>query len=93
MVYEETSRTLFPNDLFSQPGIATTTREDPTLSALASARQLGYQPNDRTSLLRTLDKIAALRVDAIANMHGPTVYGHFGTLVEAFRENEIATSA
>jgi flavorubredoxin len=93
MVYEETTRTLLPNDLFSQPGIATTTREDPTQSALDAARQLGYQPNDRASLLRALDKIGPLNVDVIANMHGPTVYGHFGALVTAFRENEIATSA
>jgi flavorubredoxin len=92
MIYEETTRTLFPNDLFSQPGIATTTRDDPTRSALESARELGYQPNDRTSLLRALDKIAPLQVDVIANMHGPAVYGHFGALVRAFRENDIAAS-
>ena len=93
MVYEETTRTLFPNDLFSQPGIETTTRRDPTQNALDSARELGYQPNDRANLLRALDKIAPLQVEVIANMHGPAVYGHFGALVRAFRENDIATSA
>jgi flavorubredoxin len=90
MVYEETTRTLFPNDLFSHPGVAVTTREDPTEAALGAARQLGYQPNDRASLLRALDKIAPLPVEAVANMHGPTVYGHFGKLVAAFRESSLA---
>jgi flavorubredoxin len=90
MVYEETSRTLFPNDLFSHPGTAVTTRDDPSEAALGAARHLGYQPNDRTSLLRALDKIAALKVDTIANMHGPTVYGHFDALVSTFRKSELA---
>lgn len=90
MVYEEATRTLFPNDLFSHMGIAATTREDPTSAALGAARELGYQPNDRQSLLRALDKIASLKVDVVANMHGPTVYGHCGKLVEAFRNNELS---
>jgi flavorubredoxin len=90
MVYEEKTRTLFPNDLFSHPGVAITTKDDPSEAALGAARHLGYQPNDRASLLRALDKIAPLAVDAIGNMHGPTVYGHFASLVRTFRANELA---
>lgn len=90
MIYEETTRTLFPNDLFSHMGVAATTYDDPTRAALAAARELGYQPNDRQSLLRALEKIAPLKVDVVANMHGPTVFGHFGALVKGFRENELA---
>jgi flavorubredoxin len=90
MVYEERTRTLFPNDLFSHPGVAVTTRDDPSEAALGAARHLGYQPNDRRSLMAALDKIGRLPVDAVANMHGPTVYGHFERLVATFREHELA---
>jgi flavorubredoxin len=90
MIYEEKTRTLFPNDLFSHPGTAVTTREDTSAQALGAARHLGYQPNDRPSLLRALDKIAPLDVDVVANMHGPTVYGHFGSMVKTFRESDIS---
>jgi flavorubredoxin len=93
MVYEEQTRTLFPNDLFSLLGVATTSREDTTHASLSSARELGYQPNDRASLLRALDKIAPLRVELIATMHGPTIYGHAEALVRAFRENDLSERA
>ena len=90
MVYEETTRTLFPNDLFSHPGTTVVTREDPSEAALGAARHLGYQPNDRVSLLRALEKIAPLKVDIIANMHGPAVMGHFESLVRTFRTSELS---
>ncbi|MGH7440985.1 MAG: hypothetical protein ACRENE_35375 [Polyangiaceae bacterium] len=90
MVYEEKTRTLFPNDLFSHPGTAVTVREDPSATALGAARELGYQPNDRASLLKALDKIGPLKVDLVANMHGPTVHGHFEKLVKTFRDNQLA---
>jgi flavorubredoxin len=90
MVYEEKTRTLFPNDLFSNPGVGITTREDTSEAALAAARNLGYQPNDRAAIAKALEKIAPLQVDAIANMHGPTAYGHFQKLVKTFRENQLS---
>jgi flavorubredoxin len=90
MVYEEKTRTLFPNDLFSHPGTAIVTRDDPSEAALGAARHLGYQPNDRASLLKALEKIAPLKVDTIANMHGPTVHGHFEGLVRTFRNSELS---
>jgi flavorubredoxin len=90
MVYEEKTRTLFPNDLFSHPGTVVSTREDPSPAALGAARHLGYQPNDRASLARALDKIAPLGVDVVANMHGPAVYGHFDRLVETFRSSDLS---
>jgi flavorubredoxin len=93
MVYDETTRTLFPNDLFSHAGTAVTTRADPSEAALGAARHLGYQPNDRASLLAALDKIAPLDVEIVANMHGPTVYGHFAALVATFRQNELAAAS
>jgi flavorubredoxin len=91
MVYEETTKTLFPNDLFSHPGTAVTTKDDPSAHALGAARHLGYQPNDRESLMKALEKIAPLDVDIVANMHGPTVYGHFAKLVETFRASSLSS--
>jgi flavorubredoxin len=90
MIYEEKTRTLFPNDLFSSPGTAVTTKDDPSEAALGAAKHLGYQANDRPSLLSALEKIGPLEVDTVANMHGPTVYGHFDRLVAAFRANELS---
>lgn len=90
MVYEEKTRTLFPNDLFSNPGTAITTREDTSEAALGAARHLGYQPDDRANIGKALEKIAPLQVDAVANMHGPTAYGHFQKLVKTFRDNPLS---
>jgi flavorubredoxin len=89
MVYEEVTRTLFPNDLFSRTGTEPITRDDISAPALAAARELGYQPNDRASLERALDKIAALPVEVVAPMHGATSYGHVRELLAAFREHEL----
>ena len=57
--------------------------------ALEAARQLGYQPNDPSAVGRALDKIAGLPVKVLANMHGPTVIGHFDKLVRTFRDNSL----
>jgi hypothetical protein len=46
MLFEETTGTLFPNDLFSSLGLEAVTSEDTSRVALEAARQLGYQPND-----------------------------------------------
>jgi flavorubredoxin len=89
MIFEENSRTLFPNDLFSHPGTTVTTRDNPCEAALGAARGLGYQPNDRKSLDAALDKLEPLPVEIVANMHGPTVYGHFKELVRTFRDNSF----
>lgn len=90
MAYEETTKTLFPNDLFSSFGVEVTTTEDRSKVALGAARELGYQPNDRASLDRALDKIEPLEVKVIATMHGPTIIGHYDRFVRAFRENSLA---
>ncbi|HZS66985.1 MAG TPA: hypothetical protein VFA72_07725 [Burkholderiales bacterium] len=93
MVYEETTRTLFPNDLFSTMGIDIATDRAIGAEALEVARHLGYQPDDRASLERALDRIAALDLAVVALMHGPTLTGHFPELFRAFRDNSLAHSA
>lgn len=90
MVYEENTKTLFPNDLFSSMGVEVISAEDHSQIALGAARELGYQPNDRASLNRALDKIAPLDVKVVATMHGPTLTGHYDALLKAFRENSLA---
>jgi flavorubredoxin len=90
MVYEATTGTLFPNDLFSSLGTEAVTDEDRSREALGAARELGYQPDDRKSLERTLDKLASLRINIIAPMHGPTLTGHVDDMLRAFRENVLA---
>jgi flavorubredoxin len=90
MVYEETTRTLFPNDLFSSMGTEITTSQDHSTVALASARELGYQPDDRRQLLRALDKISPLDINVIATMHGPAVTARIDTLIRTFRDNYLS---
>lgn len=89
MIYEETTGTLFPNDLFSSMGTTISTDQDHSEAAIAAARDLGYQPDDRASLNRALDKIASLEIKVIATMHGPTVTGHFDRLIRTFRNNAL----
>jgi flavorubredoxin len=90
MVYEETTGTLFPNDLFSSLGTEVVFAGDRSPGALKAAREIGYQPNDRVALDRALEKIAALRLVVVAPMHGPALTGHLGELMRAFRENSLA---
>jgi flavorubredoxin len=90
MVYEETTGTLFSNDLFSMPGTEISTDRDLSSECLKSTREVGYQPDDRPRLVAALDKIEPLRLSAIAVMHGPVITGHFKELLRAFRENRLA---
>jgi flavorubredoxin len=93
MVYEETTQTLFPNDLFSLPTAEIATDRDVSRETIGVAQQLGYQPDDRLSLGRALDKIEKLPLKVIAPMHGPVLQAHFPELLRAFRENALAAAA
>ena len=93
MVYEETTHTLFPNDLFSTPGVEIVTDRDMSQETLQAARELGYQPDDRVGLTRALDKIEALQLKVIATMHGPALTEHFEKLLRWFRDNSLAPVA
>jgi flavorubredoxin len=93
MVYEEATGTLFPNDLFSIPGPEVLLDSDVSDTALAVARQAGYQPDDRSSLEQALEKISCLDVKALAVMHGPTIRGHIPELCRSFRRNALALVA
>lgn len=90
MVYEERTRTLFPNDLFSQGSIEVRTTGDVSRECLESTHNIGYQPNDRGRLMNILDKIEPLPINSIAVMHGPVITSHFQELFRTFRENSVA---
>jgi flavorubredoxin len=90
MVYEETTGTLFPNDLFSSLGTEAVTDTDRSREALGAARELGYQPDDRKSLGQALDKLTPLGIKVIAPMHGPTLTAHTDDVLRAFRDNALA---
>ena len=92
MVYEETTGTLFPNDLFAMLGIGVTTDRDVSHENLEGARQVGYQADDRMSLNRALDKIERLQLKAIAPMHGPVLTGHLESLIRCFREGSLTSA-
>jgi flavorubredoxin len=90
MVYEETTGTLFPNDLFSSLGTEAVTDRDRSREALEAAREVGYQADDRKSLEQALDKLAPLRIAVIAPMHGPTLAAHADDVIRAFRESALS---
>jgi flavorubredoxin len=90
MVYEGTTGTLFPNDLFSMMGTEIATDRDASRETLEVAEHLGYQPNDRACLLKALDRITALPLKLIAPMHGPVLKAHFAQLIRAFRDHALA---
>lgn len=93
MVYEEATGTLFSNDLFSMPGVEISTDRDLAEECLRSTAEVGYQPDDRERLVQTLDKIAPLRLNRIAVMHGPIISGHLPELLSAFRESPLRSRA
>jgi flavorubredoxin len=90
MVYEETTATLFPNDLWSNLGTDVTCDQDLSVQLVEGAKAVGYQADDRTAISRALDKVERLRLAAIAPMHGPVLTNHFDRYIAAFREGSVA---
>jgi flavorubredoxin len=89
MVFEETTGTLFPNDLFACPVPGDIFDGDPTDICLAAAREFGYMANDRACLDAALNKLEECSARIIAPMHGPVLTSHLDGLVRAFRESSI----
>lgn len=90
MVYEETTGTLFSNDLFSMPGLEKSVARDVGAECLRSTREVGYQPDDKERLAVALDRIDALALNSIAVMHGPVIKGYFKELINALRVNSLS---
>ena len=90
MVYEETTATLFPNDLFACPAPGEVLDTDPRDLCLTAAREFGYMANDRVCLEGALDKVESCSPQLIAPMHGPVLRSHLTELVQSFRDSELA---
>ena len=85
MVHEETTATLFPNDLFACPAEGDELDRDPTELCVTAAHEFGYMPNDRDCLNSALDKVHSCNASRIAPMHGPVLTTGLDQLIQAFR--------
>jgi len=74
VVFEETSRTLFCGDLFTQFGNVPTTRDD-IVSAATEAEDAFHSTSVGNATAPTIRKLAALKPGTLALMHGPTFFG------------------
>lgn len=93
MAYEETTGTLFSQDLFSNAGLEKTLDRDMSNEYVVSTRMVGYQADDKVALGRALDKIQRLKLQRIAPMHGPILTAHFERYVKAFREQPLSADS
>jgi flavorubredoxin len=74
VVFEETSRTLFCGDLFTQFGDVATTRGDIVTAAIA-AEDAFHSTSVGMATAPTIRKLAELEPATLALMHGPTFFG------------------
>jgi flavorubredoxin len=93
MVHEETTGTLFPNDLFACPVPGDVMDTDPTEVCLTAAREFGYMASDRACLDAALAQVEACTPRRIAPMHGPVLTAGLDALVRAFRESTLEHAA
>ena len=87
LLYEETTGTLFPSDLFAQPGAAPALGNGdilgPALAMEAAARAIPVTPTTGTMLRR----LAGLAPRRLALMHGPTYTGDGAAALTALAEH------
>jgi flavorubredoxin len=74
VVFEETSRTLFCGDLFTQFGDVATTRGD-IVTAAIEAEDAFHSTSVGMATAPTIRKLAELEPATLALMHGPTFFG------------------
>ena len=74
LVFEETTRTLFCGDLFTQFSNVPTT-EDDIVAAAADAEDAFHSTSVGPATAPTIRRLAALRPSTLALMHGPTFHG------------------
>jgi flavorubredoxin len=91
MVFEETTKSLFPSDLFIQPGDQPpVVDEDITSEMCAYYREIGIFAHEEP-VRRTIDRLEPLAPDWIHAMHGGTLTGEiFPRYVKALREQPFA---
>jgi hypothetical protein len=91
MVVEESTRSLFPSDLFLQPGdqppVVTENLSDPMCEVY---RQVGLFAHE-TPVRRVVDRVAALDLDWVHAMHGGTLTRQaLPSYIAALRKQEFA---
>lgn len=74
VIFEETSRTLFCGDLFTQLG-SDPIREDNPVPAAIIAEELFHGSSIGPAIAPTLRRLASLKPSTLALMHGPTYRG------------------
>ena len=74
VIFEETTRTLFCGDLFTQFGARATTEEDIVAGAIA-AEDMFHSTSVGPPTAPTIRRLAELRPSTLALMHGPTFFG------------------
>lgn len=74
VIFEETTRTLFCGDLFTQFGDTPVTGEDIVQAAIA-AEDAFHSTSVGTATAPTIRRLAELKPAALALMHGPTFFG------------------
>jgi flavorubredoxin len=91
MVFEEKTRSLFPSDLFIQPGDQPpVVNEDLTDDMCAFYREVGIFAHEEP-VRRTIDRLEALTPEWIHAMHGGTLTSEiFPRYVSALRERRFA---
>lgn len=87
LIYEETTGTLFSSDLFTQMGpCAATTSGDIVDAAIATEKAVPFMPSTPQAE-PTLRRLAALRPQTIALMHGPSFKGDGAAALNALADH------
>jgi flavorubredoxin len=91
MVFEESTKSLFPSDLFIQPGDQpSVVNEDLTAAMCAYYREIGIFAHEEP-VRETIDRLVQLDPEWIHAMHGGTLTGEiFPRYVKALREERFA---
>ena len=91
MVFEESTKSLFPSDLFIQTGDQPpVVNEDLTDDMCAFYREIGIFAHEEP-VRRTIDRLVPLEPEWIHAMHGGTLTGEiFPRYVQALREGRFA---
>lgn len=87
LIYEETTGTLFSSDLFTQGGASeATTTGDIVDAAIATEKAIPFMPSTPQAE-PTLRRLAALKPQTIALMHGPSFKGDAGAALNALADH------
>jgi flavorubredoxin len=91
MVFDESTKSLFPSDLFIQPGdLPPVVNEDLTAEMCAFYREIGIFAHE-DPVRKTIDRLVPLEPEWIHAMHGGTLTAEiFPRYVQALREERFA---